>query len=232
MNKLVATHLKYFSSVIQSSYHNYSILANSSTFHLIIKLMKNYKSNKELLLIISGLFTETAITNIPVETMKEFIGELKASYKYPNESKEYISTILDSILQMIKYKSPKEIFCFSGGSQSGIGIVTRKSLPKEGYSFFGWIRLERKRLKNQEEDIRRIFQLASGKDKEIELSVKNNCICYSVADGKSKDSPYKINFSKKKLVEDVWYFIELYHINSDSPKSVVRVKFNLLDIIC
>lgn len=221
-NQQVADYLTFFSSVVQSSYYNYSILANSSCFHLLIKLMRKFKTNKELLSTLSGIITETARINIPVESMKEFIGELKICYKCPNESKDYITIILKSLIHMIKNKAPKEVFSFSGGSQSGIKVVSKKSFPKEGYGFFGWIRFERTKGQSQEEDIRRIFQLSAAKDKEIELSIKNNCLLYSVSDGKSKDSPYRIYFSQKKLDEDVWYFVELYHMNSESPKSLVK----------
>ena len=191
----------------------------------MIKLLKKYKQNIENLNLIAGLFTETAIINIPVEIMKEFIGELKESYISPNESKDYISVILDCLLQMIRNTAPKEIFSFNGGPRSGIGVVSRKTLPKEGYGFFGWIRFERKIKQNQSAEATQmqIFQLAAAKDKEIEFSIKDNYLFYSVSDGKAKDSPHKILFTEKKLEEDNWYFIELYHINTESPKSIVRI---------
>lgn len=36
-----------------------------------------------------------------------------------------------------------------------------------------------------------------------------------------KDQAYFRSFSQKKLSEDVWYFIELYHLKAESPKNLV-----------
>ena len=100
--------------------------------------MRKFKTNKELLSTLSGIITETARINIPVESMKEFIGELKICYKCPNESKDYITIILKSLIHMIKNKAPKEVFSFSGGSQSGIKSRFKKKFPQRRIRIF-WL---------------------------------------------------------------------------------------------
>jgi len=192
--------------------------------------MKKYKQRKETLSKISKLFTEMAAFNIPVEIMKEFLGELKTSYTSPNESKDYISTILDFLVQMVRTNTPKEVFVFYGEQQSGICLVALKNLPKEGYGFFGWIRIERKPQNATETS--RIFQLSVYKDKDISFSIKENCFYYSVSDKKGKDSHFKVWFSQKKLEEDQWIFVELYHINVESPRNLVITYLKLIVIIC
>jgi len=64
---------------------------------------------------------------------------------------------------------------FTGKANSGIGLLNKKNLPKDGYAFCGHIRLER-----QQGTKMTIFKLASYTNNEIELLIQDKYITYYV----------------------------------------------------
>lgn len=67
---------------------------------------------------------------------------------------------------------------FSGATNSGIGLLTLKSLPKEGFCFCGSIRIERTKKGKMT-----IFKLTSSKDRDLEFWVEGGHLRYSVSCG-------------------------------------------------
>ena len=103
----------------------------------------------------------------------------------------HVSVLLDSFLTILSAESSREVFAFSGKPGCGVGLVARKSLPKTGYCFCGWIRVERADVAEK----MTVFKLGASKNREIELFFKDGYLHYSVCgwkrnegiDGRYKD---------------------------------------------
>ncbi len=102
----------------------------------------------------------------------------------PGSQQTVVLTVLDSLLQILRAApAPRELFAFSGKPGCGIGLLARETLPKEGYCFCGWIRVERRDQSAGEEDGSRmtVFKLGASKDREVELFVRDGFLSYSVS---------------------------------------------------
>ena len=89
-------------------------------------------------------------------------------------------SILSLISVTLNFKCHSEVFLFFGHHDSGLGIMTLKNLPKKGFCFCGFIRVERKdqsRLKSSNEMT--IFKLSSSSC-DIELLIKDGIFIYKV----------------------------------------------------
>ena len=223
--QIVANQITLFIKLVENSYFNYSIMSNYYNFHPLLKLMHFYKmKNEKILRIIASFLTEISIIDISSQCLKEFVSEL-SEFHDTSESPAYVNIILDSVLQMLKEISHREIFVFSGQEHSGIGVVPKSYLPKDGYCLFGWIRLERPDqtdsiLNKAQARTMCIYKLGASKEMEIELFIQDNMLHYSVKDIKNKTAPLIIPFQHKLLVQDEWCFIELYHINNEQPRNL------------
>ena len=112
--------------------------------------------------------------------IKEVIGRLVKASKNPTEDSEHLMlAIMNSLLQLMSREIRPDIIIFSGKSDSGIGMVTLKTMPTDGYGFFGWIRIERNDLYFQNRKMC-IFKLGCSKECELELFIENSCLNYSV----------------------------------------------------
>ena len=89
--------------------------------------------------------------------------------------------MLDSIIKGFGCEAHREIFTFTGRPESGIGLLTKKTLPKEGFCFCGTIRIERPdQSKEILDEKMTIFKLGASKEKEIELFYKDGYLHYYV----------------------------------------------------
>ena len=141
--------------------------------------MKKYQFDKVILKGIAQLLAETAIVNVSSFSLRKFIRSMK---QFQEGNCDYMNTVVDSLLAMVKESSHKEIFVFNGQSQSGISVVPVKELPSEGYSFFGWFRLERRDQSSPttETEPMCIYKLGSRGEQELELFLCHNQLQYRV----------------------------------------------------
>jgi hypothetical protein len=145
--------------------------------------MSKYRSDLKLSRGLARLLTDTAIVNVSSYCMKEFIRQL-ARIEWDGEANlDYVNTILDSMMAMQHDTAHREIFVFNGESQSGISLVPLRQLPKDGYCFFGWIRLERRDQSSQEttEGPMCIYKLGTGSGHEVELGLQDGVFYYTVS---------------------------------------------------
>ena len=127
------------------------------------------------------LCTDSVCVNGSNRCLKEFIGQLNAYKKHDIHYELLFSSILSSLALILSNKSPREVFVFSGSHKSGIGLISRKNLPKDGYCFCGSIWIERKdQTKVSANEIMTIFKLSSSKNKELELFLKDGYLNYRV----------------------------------------------------
>lgn len=78
---------------------------------------------------------------------------------------------------MISQRNEEELFIF--GEKSGLRIEQQKLLPKEGYCFLGWIRLEN--FTQEEARKRTIYNFFSTSKKiRVELYIEKENLTYSV----------------------------------------------------
>ena len=130
--------------------------------------------------------------------LMQFIKPLNSNSKETPNYEITSKTILSSLILLLKEPIHKEVLVFWGEVNSGISLSMKKNLPKEGYGFYTHLRLERT---NQPKHMT-IFQLDSNTLYK-ELYIKDRYINYE-----------NIKFTSKKLEEDKWYLIELYHLNN------------------
>jgi hypothetical protein len=151
-------------------------------YHQLIKLMHKFESERDTLALLALLLSEASTISIPGESLKEYIGQLKRCVGNPHEHIDYIMLILDSLLRMIRTTGPKDVFMLTGEHKSGIGVVARKGLHKEGYGFFGLIRIERKDQARRKDHTQPmcLYKLGTSKGKELELTIKEGVLEYSV----------------------------------------------------
>jgi len=120
---------------------------------------------------------------------------------------DYSLSFLTSFYNILKERTHKKVFAFQGSNESGI-IFNEVTFPQQGFGFFCWLRLE------HFSNTQTIWKFKG--EFTVELSIVNKNITYSVANTESKKF-------EKTLVEDKWYFIELYHLNTDGVENLVSV---------
>lgn len=111
--------------------------------------------------------------------LTQFIKPLNSK---PGEIVNYESlarVILSSLVFLLKEPAYKEVYVFSGRASSGMGLLSRKGLPKEGFGFCGYVRLERNSQLHSARPMT-VFKLGSSTNKEIELLIKDGYIAYRV----------------------------------------------------
>ena len=128
---------------------------------------------------IAAVLTETAISHIENKNLKEFMKEMIIIKQEYGSNFEYVGVILDSLLAMIKPFTQREIFIFSGESDSGISLADINSFPPEGYCFFGWIRVESKSKSNREPVT--LYRFVLKNDMEIEFFLEDHFLYYAVS---------------------------------------------------
>jgi hypothetical protein len=121
---------------------------------------------------------------------------------------DYALPFLTTFYNTLKEKTHKEVFVFQGTNESGI-TFSELTFPQQGYGFFCWLRLEQ-----HSSDIQTMWKFKG--EGSIELSIVNKKLRYSVTNAKSKEF-------EKELAEDKWYFIELYHVNTDEIENLVSL---------
>ena len=138
-------------------------------YHLLIKLLKRYQNSSALMPELLALITDLACTNMKGESLKEFLGQVKTI-----STPKYLLSILDSLITMLGTTVPKELFVMTGEPGSGLALSTFKGLPKEGYGFFGWVRIERAdQTVGRRQGESCLFRIGSGK-RAIKLGIKSN----------------------------------------------------------
>jgi hypothetical protein len=141
--------------------------------------MRKSKEDGETLAALAGLLTEIANAESSSQGLRLFIAEMVAYERQPRRNEGLVRVILGSLLKMLNVTSHREALVFSGGPKSGLGLVT-VHLPRDGYGFFGWLRIER-----QDHDLPRnskmcIYKLMATKSKEVELYVEDGILHYAV----------------------------------------------------
>lgn len=120
--------------------------------------------------------------NSSAQQVKTVISRVIKASKNPTEESEYfILAIMNTLLQLMSREIRSDTIFFSGKPNSGIGMVTLKTMPFDGYGFFGWIRIERNESYSQ--NISRkmcVYKLGCSKECVLELFLENNCFNYSV----------------------------------------------------
>jgi len=178
--------------------------------------MKKYKDNIEMLKDISQLLADIAMVNISSFSLSEMVKKLRYLNDTSSDYTNYVETILDSLLKILKENVIREIFVFTGQPQSGVSVVPGINLPSDGYCFFSWIRLERRNLlpSTQADTPMCIYRFSSGREAEIKLFLHNGLLYYSTTDYKNREKAITLQLTKTRLLDDIWYFFELYHLNS------------------
>jgi len=141
-----------------------------------------------------------------------------------------LQIILSALLKLLRNNNNNftDLFIFKGSAFSGIKLQ-EFNFPKDGYFFFGSIRLET----NKNAVIYKFSNL--NQNSFIYFGIKNGHFFYETQEGKSfKKSEF--SFLKLKVEPGVWYFIELYHINNscDSQNLVffLSILYIFIEIIC
>ena len=138
------------------------------------------------------------------------------------------------IIRILSAKEQRSTFLFSGNLNSGISLYVKK-LPRDGYCCFGWIRAE---AEDQGEKIDQntqrqmsIFKFSHSKGGGIELFLTEKILYYTICastqlptvDTSASFTPasdYIQRFDRKRIEDNTWYFIELYHINSETGRGL------------
>ncbi len=142
-------------------------------------MIKRYRNSKPFMSELLSFVTDLGCINMRSEALKEFIGQIKRT-----ASPAHMLKTLDAMLTLLNTTFPKELFVMSGESSSGIVLVPIKGMPKEGYGFFGWIRVG---TPDQSSTLHRdevcLFRLGT-KDRRVKLGLrtgdKGNTFFYSV----------------------------------------------------
>ena len=139
--------------------------------------MKRFKNKPKISIKIINILKKTAKINISNRSLKEFIGLLKNFPCETEDNFENVNIILNSLNEMITQKNEEELFII--GEKSGLRIEQQKFLPKEGYCFLGWVRLEN--FLQVETSKRTIYNFQSMPNKiTIELFIGKENLHYSV----------------------------------------------------
>jgi len=111
---------------------------------------------------------------VPTDSFSAFIGLLNTSLESKYE--KVYQHVLEYLIDSRSSEFHGDVFAFSGNSDSGIGLLSLKQLPKDGFCFCGSIRIER----NCQDKKMVIFKLTSSKDRYIELYIKSGYLHYLV----------------------------------------------------
>ena len=185
-----------------------------------MKISSKYKKNKQLLEALAQLLCETCVAVTTPATMKKFLRRSATLTTGDVTELEYSLLFLHAISVAIREKNHKEVFGFSDKGWSGVAL-TKFMMPKEGYGFFGWIRLEGVYCKSTtaEEELC-VWRFLAENEYEVELMIVDRKLAYSVEDLKKKTAKIIVKLSSD-LINDKWYFVELYHLSKDSPQNLV-----------
>ena len=125
---------------------------------------------------LSNLAYSASAMHTSSASLKEYISLFQF---YDPQVPEFTLTLLTSLLKMANGKAHREVFLFNGEASSGLRLEARQALPKEGYGFFAWVRLERVR---EEGTHMCVFCFAGGatNDREIQLFLKDRVLHYSI----------------------------------------------------
>ena len=199
-----ANYLTQFLKLIENSYWNYYCL--SKILHRIIKIIPKSYSNFKSLIELCFNISKVNITNAG---LKKFIGLLKYS------NTEHTMIILDTVLAMLKSTSPQEVFVFQSNRESGMDLCS-KSFPKDGYCFFGFLRLE----PSSPYKSMCIYKFVSESRSQISLFMRGSKLCYKVYNSQiSQMTDTSFDYGTISNTNE-WFFIELYHTNA-SHKNLV-----------
>jgi len=111
--------------------------------------------------------------------------------------------ILDHFIPHLKEKSIKNVFKFFGKKSKGLSMNEFK-VPEKGYGFFGWIRVDKTDLV---QDNACLWQFIATNKFTFKLSLIKGKVVYTLGD------KHEINLSED-IVPNKWHFIELYHTNN------------------
>ena len=197
--------------LVKNSYWNCYML--SGVFHAIVKIMKKVQLNKDSTTMkhLAELCSSIFKVNLNNNSLKEYIGLLK------NSIAEHSMIILDTIIMMENIHLPKEVIMFQGGANSGIKIVS-KSLPKEGYCFFGFLRLEH----SQNNRRMCIYKFCSKSGSEISLCIKNEKFVYTIFNSQNAQTVTALMDNPVANDKESWNFIEFQHINTSHQNIVFQ----------
>lgn len=143
-------------------------------FRSLLKLARRNARSGEFLSLVIEFCASCLCVNGSARCLKDFIKQLNTkSARTESENEAITNAIFSSLTIILSTKTMKEVFVFKGTQNSGIALQERKALPKDGFCFFGSIRIERK---NPSTPVRMaIFKL-----KGLELLLEDNCLHYCV----------------------------------------------------
>jgi len=130
--------------------------------------------NKGLFILIVEFCTDCLCVNRSTKCLKDFIGQLNIDRIIESQYEVLFRYIVSSLAIILTAKNPGGVFIFKGNSNSGIALKECKSLPKDGYCFCGFIRLEHQVIRNK----MIIFKLTGSQD--IEFYVEEKHLFYQV----------------------------------------------------
>ena len=148
----------------------------------------------------------------------------KQSMFFSLESCDTIKSLLEYELyffkvfnKSLKVKCQKEVFEFCSDENSGLYLDEIK-FPNEGYGFFGWIKMDSIDLPTDTKSTIWCFVIPNRFL--IDLSIIKCRLVYTIEDFTNPSSKRMV-VSNENLLPDTWYFLEMYHINSNSPENLV-----------
>ena len=99
------------------------------------------------------------------------------------QSPALLSPLLESLRKVMNTIEQKQVFYFNGKAESGISLYTKK-VPKEGYCFFAWLRVERPDQSmgkhNSKQGPMTIYKFCRGTERYFELVFEDGVFRYIV----------------------------------------------------
>ena len=141
-----------------------------------------YKTKDNEYKTIYKLLVDTALINVSNKSLKDLIASV-ASLPLANVvDYEHVAAVLNLITSTQAESNHRACFVFGGDSYSGLGISSRRDLPKEGYCFFGWIRSDRhdQTTSLSTTEPMCIFKLGAAVEHELELTIIQGTLHYWV----------------------------------------------------
>lgn len=147
--------------------------------HILVKLMKRFQWDAQTYESLFGIFSKSAAFNVSGTNLKEYIGQIRSIKDKGKRNFAYIERVLTSLLEMITLRSENELFIFPGDACSGLIIEPKKGFPKEGYSFFCWIRAE---FPTPIDKKMTIFSFnSSNNNRKVDFYLSHNILNYAVS---------------------------------------------------
>ena len=207
---------KLLKTVVWSSAENCLIVSRSLALKNLIKLAKRCRQYSSVFEKILSAISAILSFQCNSQSLGYFCS-LMCKYEDP----QVIKKVVLSISKLVEITSPREIFDLAGDQSSGIGLMPVKELPKIGFGFFCWIRLERVHSYVDGSTNMSIFTLNSDNQYGVTFELRDNFLYYSIFNPKIKAEKNSIVLSVSELEYDKWYFIELYHLNENIPKNLL-----------